>query len=119
MREGFAPFSGLVDIRSATPTSYAVTLGLASLQSQVSVSADDTLVDSGQTATMNRIGSDAIQSRVLALPGRSLPELVSTQPGWLLEANGTAGSCSERKPAPSIPPIGLSGSVLGRTGLKA
>jgi len=23
-----------------------------------------------------------------ALPGRSLPDLVNTQPGWLLEANG-------------------------------
>ena len=37
-REGFAPFSGLVEIRSATPTPFAVTLGLAVLQSQVNVS---------------------------------------------------------------------------------
>ena len=87
-REGFAVFSGLVEIQSATPTPYAVTLGLATLQSQVSVSANETLVDSRQTATMNRIGRDSIESRVLALPGRSLPNLVSTQPGWLLEANG-------------------------------
>src|SRR6266550_3463509 len=36
-REGFATFSGLIEIRSATPTPYAVTLGLATLQSQVSV----------------------------------------------------------------------------------
>ena len=87
-REGFAAFSGLVEIRSATPTPYTVTLGLAVLQSQVSVTADETLVDSRQTAAMNRIGRDSIDSRVLALPGRSLPNLVSTQPGWLLEANG-------------------------------
>ena len=87
-REGFAPFSGLVEIRSATPTPYTVTLGLATLQTQVSVSADDTLVDSRQTASVNRIGRDTIEARVLALPGRSLPDLVSTQPGWLLEANG-------------------------------
>jgi len=87
-REGFATFSGLIEIHSATPTPYAVTLGLATLQSQVSVSANDTLVDTGQTGTMNRIGRDSIEARVLALPGRSLPNLVSTQPGWLLEANG-------------------------------
>jgi outer membrane cobalamin receptor len=87
-REGFAPFSGLVDIHSATPTPFAVTLGLAMLQSQVSVSANDTLVDSRQTASVSRLGRDSIESRVLALPGRSLPDLVSTQPGWLLEANG-------------------------------
>src|ERR1043165_3122727 len=78
-RDGFAPPSGLVEIHSATPASYAVTLGLASLQSQVEVSAGETLVDSGQTAAMNRIGRDSIQSRVLALPGRSLPNLVNTQ----------------------------------------
>jgi hypothetical protein len=87
-REGFATFSGVVEVQSATPTPYAITLGLASLQSQVSVSANETLVDAGQTASMNRIGRDSIESRVLALPGRSLPNLVSTQPGWLLEANG-------------------------------
>jgi hypothetical protein len=87
-RQGFAPFSGLVEIRSATPTPYTVTLGLATMQSQVNVSASETLVDSRQTATMNRIGRESIVSRVLALPGRSLPNLVSTQPGWLLEANG-------------------------------
>jgi outer membrane cobalamin receptor len=86
--EGFAPFAGLLEIRSATPTSYSVTLGLAVLQSHVEVSVADTLVDSRQTGAVNRIGRDAVQSRVLALPGRSLPDLVSTQPGWLLEANG-------------------------------
>jgi len=87
-REGFAPFSGLVEVRSATPAPFAVTLSLAALQSQVTVAAGDTLVDSGQTESINRIGRETIQARVLALPGRALPELVSTQPGWLLEANG-------------------------------
>ncbi len=43
---------------SATPMPYTVTLGLASLQSQVSVTADDTLVDSRQTASVNRIGRE-------------------------------------------------------------
>jgi outer membrane cobalamin receptor len=87
-RQGFAPFSSLIEIRSATPTPYTVTLGLAAMQSQVEVSVSETLVDARQTATVNRIGRDSIESRVLALPGRSLPNLVSTQPGWLLEANG-------------------------------
>ena len=87
-REGFAPFSGLVEIRSATPTPFAVTLGLAVLQSQVNVSVEDTLIDVQQTGAVNRIGRETIQGRVLALPGRALPDLVSTQPGWLLEANG-------------------------------
>src|SRR6266566_2536514 len=33
-REGFAPFSGFTEIRSAAPTPYIITLGLAALQSQ-------------------------------------------------------------------------------------
>ena len=29
-----------------------------------------------------------MQQRTTALPGRALADLVNTQPGWLLEANG-------------------------------
>jgi hypothetical protein len=87
-REGFAPFTGVVEVRSTLPTDYRVTLGLASVQTQVTVAAADTLLDLHQTATTNRLGADLLQKRTSALPGRSLPELVNTQPGWLLEANG-------------------------------
>jgi outer membrane cobalamin receptor len=87
-RDGFALFSGLVEIRSALPTDYRVTLGLAPLQTQVTVTAEDTLLDPRQTTSVHRIGADTLQQRMNALPGRSLPDLVNTQPGWLLEANG-------------------------------
>src|SRR5712692_10567798 len=84
----FAPSSTLIDIRSAVPTNYRVTLTLAPLQTQTTVRPDDTLIDQRQTATMSRIGRATIATRALALPGRALPDLVNTQPGWLLEANG-------------------------------
>ena len=87
-REGFATFSGLIEIRSALPTEYHVTLGLAPLQTQVTVGVEETLLDLHQTSTTNRIGAETLQHRMTALPGRSLPDLVNTQPGWLLEANG-------------------------------
>jgi hypothetical protein len=87
-RDGFAASSTLIEIRSALPTEYHVTLSLAPLQTQVTVAADDTLVDLHRTSTMNRIGAETLQQRSAALPGRSLPDLVNTQPGWLLEANG-------------------------------
>jgi hypothetical protein len=87
-RDGFAAFTGLVEVRSALPTDYRVTLSLAPVQTQVTVAAADTLLDLHQTATTNRLGADLLQRRTSALPGRSLPELVNTQPGWLLEANG-------------------------------
>src|SRR5229473_2919292 len=87
-RIGFATSAGLIDLQSILPTEYHVTLGLAPLQTQVTVGPDATLLDFHRTSTLNRIGADTLQHRLTALPGRSLPELVNTQPGWLLEANG-------------------------------
>ena len=87
-REGFASFAGVIEIRSALPTPYRVTLNLAALQSQITVTAGDTLIDPHQAVTMNRIGADTLARRMTALPGRSLPDLVNAQPGWLVEANG-------------------------------
>ena len=36
---------------------------------------------------MNQIGSDSIQNRVSSIPGRSIQDLVNSQPGWLYEGN--------------------------------
>jgi outer membrane cobalamin receptor len=85
---GFAPFVDTVDIRSAIPTQLHVTLSLAPVQAQVTVTPPESLVEPGRTGANQRIGSDVIRTRPMALPGRSLPDLVNTQPGWLLEANG-------------------------------
>jgi hypothetical protein len=87
-REGFTPFAGLVEIQSALPTEYHVTLRLAAIQAQVTVSAEDTLLDVRQTSSAHRLGAVTLDQRTTALPGRSLADLVNTQPGWLLEANG-------------------------------
>lgn len=87
-RSGFATFTGLVDLQSALPTEYRVTLTLAPIQTQVTVSPDATLLDLRQTGARNQVGADTLQHRLTALPGRSLPDVVNTQPGWLLEANG-------------------------------
>src|SRR5947209_15210536 len=86
--EGFAPFAALVDIRSALPTDYRVTLSLAPLQTGVTVTAEPSVLDPHQTTTLHRIGAEALQQRMTALAGRSLPDVVNMQPGWLLEANG-------------------------------
>ena len=87
-RDGFALFTGLVDIQSSLPTDFRVTLGVAPIQAQVTVNTSETLLDLRGTSTTNRIGAELAQRRLAALPGRSIPELVNTQPGWLLEANG-------------------------------
>jgi outer membrane cobalamin receptor len=87
-RAGFATYAALLDIESAVPSEYHVTLTLAPVQSQVTVTPDATLLDNRQTSAINRIGTDTLQRRITALPGRSLSDIVNTQPGWLLEANG-------------------------------
>jgi len=86
-RDGFATFSGRFEIRSIVPIDYPVALTIAPIRSEVTVGAADTLIDPQQTAAVQRIDVDTVQRRT-ALPGRALPELVNTQPGWLLEANG-------------------------------
>ena len=87
-RDAFTPFSTLVQIRSAQPIDLPVTLNVASIQAAVVVRAGETLIDTRQTTSMQRLGRDLIRTQTLALPGRSLPDLVDPQPGWLMEANG-------------------------------
>ena len=48
----------------------------------------DTLIDPQSVGSVNQIGSETIEDRVTSLPGRSLQDLVNSQPGWLYEGNG-------------------------------
>jgi outer membrane cobalamin receptor len=85
---GFSRYDALVDVESVVPREYPITLTPAPLQTQVTVHADDTLIDTRQVSAVSRVGSDTMQQRITTLPGRSLSDVVNTQPGWLLEANG-------------------------------
>jgi outer membrane cobalamin receptor len=87
-RTGFANVSRLVEIRSALPAEYHVTMSVATVQAQITVSAETTLLDPHQATSVHRIGAETLERRTSALPGRALPDMVNTQPGWLLEANG-------------------------------
>ena len=88
MREGFAPISQQVEIRSAVPKQLVVKLSVAGVRESVTVSGKDTLVDPDRVSAVNQIGSQTIQDRETSLPGRSLQDLVNAQPGWLYESNG-------------------------------
>ena len=85
---GFASHEALIEIDSVLPKEYRVTLTPAALQAQVTVRAEDTLINTRQSGTINRVGADTVQQRMTTLPGRALADVVNTQPGWLLEANG-------------------------------
>src|SRR5882762_3088395 len=87
--EGFAPWSNLIEIRSEVPVRASITLGVATVTTQVEVNDSATLVDQSRTGSLYSIGQQAINEQLSAQPGRSLTDLVNDQPGWLYEANGT------------------------------
>ncbi len=84
---GFAPFSETIEVRSAVPVDRRVRLYVAPVSTEVSVSGTGTLIDPSTASSVMTIGSDGIQQRVASLPGRSVQDLVVTQPGWLYEGN--------------------------------
>ena len=86
-RESFSEFDGLIEIHSALPVEYVVKLNIAALSTAVNVTAETTLLDPERTTTINHLDSKAITDRAASLPGRSLPDLINSQPGWLYEGN--------------------------------
>lgn len=85
---GFAPNVQIINIHSELPVSLKVTLGLASVRTQVQVTATETLVDPGRTSTVATVGSQLIQEELPSQPGRGLLDVVNSLPGWVYEANG-------------------------------
>jgi outer membrane cobalamin receptor len=86
--EGFAPWKGVIDIRSEVPIRIAVSLGIAPSLTKVEVSDSLTLIDPNGTGSQYAIGHQALAENIAAQPGRDLSDLVDDVPGWLYEANG-------------------------------
>src|SRR5580692_9592395 len=85
--QGFAEVSESVEIRSALPLDRTIRLKVASVSESANVSASATLVDPYRAGSVNEMGSEAIANRLTALPGRSMQDLVNSEPGWLYEGN--------------------------------
>lgn len=87
-QQGFAPVSQVVDIDSAIPKEQSIQLDLAPVVTKLNVTDTETMMDPGSSRSLMQIGAKEIQQRVSALPGRSVQDLVNSQPGWLFEGNG-------------------------------
>jgi hypothetical protein len=85
--EGFASHSEPVEIRSALPLDRTLQLSLASVSESVTVSEATTLIDPHQAGSVSEMGMETIEDRVTSLPGRSMQDLVNSEPGWLYEGN--------------------------------
>jgi len=84
---GFAEDIETVEIRSALPVDRTIRLRVGPVSESVKVSAAGTLVDPYRAGSVQEIGLETIQDRLTALPGRSMQDLVNSEPGWLYEGN--------------------------------
>jgi outer membrane cobalamin receptor len=84
---GFAEVSKSLDVHSSIPSEYVIQLKVTGAKESVTVRAANTLIDPDQAGSVNQIGSESIQNRVGSIPGRSIQDLVITQPGWIYEGN--------------------------------
>ena len=87
MRSGFAVAASSIEIRSSIPLVDAVRLKLSPVNQSVEVSAANTLIDPDRAGPVSQVGSDFIQHRLGSIPGRSIQDLATSQPGWLYEGN--------------------------------
>ena len=85
---GFAIFATLIEIRSELPLKYSASLAVASVTQTVNVQDSDTLMDTINTGNTYQLGAAALRDWQATIPGRQAIDVVQTQPGWLLEANG-------------------------------
>ncbi|MFY9559538.1 MAG: TonB-dependent receptor [Terriglobales bacterium] len=85
---GFAPYSALIEIRSELPLKFSAALTVATVTQTVNVQDSDTLLDTINTANSYQLGAATLRDWTATAPGRQAIEVVQTQPGWLIEANG-------------------------------
>lgn len=84
---GFATDIETIAIRSSIPIAQAISLRIATVKQTVEVQASNTLIDPEQPGNVDQVGSSFIQHRLSSIPGRSLQDLINSQPGWLYEGN--------------------------------
>ena len=84
---GFAVSADTVQINSTIAIDHTIQLQLKTVNQSVVVTAVNTLIDPDQAGSVNQIGPDQIEHRLTSVPGRSVQEMVTTQPGWIYEGN--------------------------------
>src|SRR5437667_11707630 len=85
--EGFSKKTELLEIDSQLPLEHVVRLEISPLTTTVEVQAVDTLFDPTHTAAY--LPHSVLEDLASAAPNRAVINLVNTQPGWVLEANGS------------------------------
>ena len=84
---GFEAFERQVEFRSAVPQSIKVILKIAPVTEEITVSASSPLFEPFQPSVAMRAGRQSLDRTLGTTLGRSTVDVVTTMPGWLLEAN--------------------------------
>ena len=84
---GFEEFSIQVEIRSAVPQSVQVVLQVGTLHEEVTVENSAPLLDPSQPSNPMQVGRLKLNRTPGTTLGRSTIDVVTTLPGWLVEAN--------------------------------
>jgi len=86
-KPGYAAAIETMEVRSALPAKHTIRLTVEPITTTVQVSSSAPLIDPDRSSSIMQIGSQQIEERVGSLPGRSVQDLVNSQPGWLYEGN--------------------------------
>ena len=84
---GFEAFGRQVEFRSAVPQSIKVILKIAPVTEEITVSDPSPLFEPLQPSVAMRAGRQSLDRTLGTTLGRSTVDVVTTMPGWLLEAN--------------------------------
>ncbi len=85
--DGFEPFERDVEVRSAVPVSVEVELAVLAVTSAITVQGTTPLFEPDRPSQPVRVGRGFLRRSLGTTPGRSTVDVITTMPGWLLEAN--------------------------------
>src|SRR5882762_2151719 len=86
--EGFAVWSGLLEIRNGLPVRVVVVLEMAAVSAKIEVTDAATLLDPSENGTIYSVSGESLREHSSAQAGRELSDAANDQPGWLYESNG-------------------------------
>lgn len=84
---GFAPHEQEVELRSAVPRSIEVVLQVPAVDAEINVTTSPPLFEPFRPSLPVRAGRRLLEEALGTTLGRSTVDVVTTLPGWLLEAN--------------------------------
>jgi len=85
--DGFEEFIDTVEIRSAVPQEKEVTLKIGAVATEITVQATAPLLDPSQSGLVMQSGREQLDETLGTTLGRSTIDVITSMPGWLLEAN--------------------------------